>query len=105
VVVFEVSGYIEIDSPLVIKHPYVTVAGHTAPWPGIVIRGGYPLSVATDDVLIQHICFRNSECPRKERDAAETGTRTLRRTVRLTLRLESRLQPAAAGRPQCSAAA
>jgi hypothetical protein len=51
VVVFEVSGYIEIDSPLVIKHPYVTVASHSAPWPGIVIRGAYPLSLISDDVL------------------------------------------------------
>jgi len=58
VVVFEVSGYIELDMDLVINNPYLTVAGQTAPWPGIVVRGGYPTNVGASDFLIQHIGFR-----------------------------------------------
>jgi hypothetical protein len=37
VVVFEVSGY--IDEPIHINNAYITIAGQTAPWPGIVLRG------------------------------------------------------------------
>ena len=58
VVVFEVSGYIELDSGIGINNPYVTVAGQTAPWPGIVLRGGHKIGVRTHDVLIQHIGIR-----------------------------------------------
>jgi formylglycine-generating enzyme required for sulfatase activity len=56
IVVFEVSGYIE--QPIHIKNPYITIAGQTAPWPGIVIRGGSASHVKAHDVLIQHITFR-----------------------------------------------
>jgi formylglycine-generating enzyme required for sulfatase activity len=61
VVVFEVSGYIDLESGLSISNPYITVAGQTAPWPGIVIRGGYTMGVSTHDVLIQHIGFRTGD--------------------------------------------
>jgi len=58
VVVFEVSGYIELNRGISINHPYVTVAGQTAPWPGIVVRGGYGIGIRTHHVLIQHLGFR-----------------------------------------------
>jgi len=58
VVVFEVSGYITLKSGMGISNPYITVAGQTAPWPGIVIRGGYSVGIRTHDVLIQHMGFR-----------------------------------------------
>lgn len=58
VVVFEVSGYIDLDRPISIHNPYLTVAGQTAPWPGIIIRGGFTVHIRTHDVLIQHIGFR-----------------------------------------------
>jgi len=59
VVVFEVSGNIDFTpfGSMAIKHPYVTVAGQTAPSPGITLKG-CELHVNTDDVLIQHIRFR-----------------------------------------------
>ena len=61
VVVFEVSGYIELDSGMGIGNPYVTVAGQTAPWPGIVVRGGFAVSIRAHNGLIQHIGFRTGD--------------------------------------------
>lgn len=58
VVVFEVSGYIDLKSGINVSSPYLTVAGQTAPWPGIILRGGFGIGVGTHDVLIQHIGLR-----------------------------------------------
>ena len=57
VVIFEVGGVIDITKPLVIEEPYVTVAGQTAPSPGITIVGA-GIVVHTHDVLIQHVRVR-----------------------------------------------
>jgi pectate lyase len=59
VVVFEVSGNIDFTpvGGLSIKHPYLTVAGQTAPSPGITLKG-CQLHVRASDVLLQHIRVR-----------------------------------------------
>jgi hypothetical protein len=57
VCVFEVSGAIQTTSDIVIKNPKITIAGQTAPSPGIMIRGA-ALHIATSDVLVQHIRVR-----------------------------------------------
>lgn len=56
--VFEVGGVIDLElSTPRITEPFVTIAGQTAPSPGItLIRGG--ISVATHDVVIQHLRVR-----------------------------------------------
>jgi hypothetical protein len=58
VIVFEVGGIIDLNlARLQIREPFVTIAGQTAPSPGItLIRGG--LIVATHDVRIQHLRVR-----------------------------------------------
>lgn len=58
VVVFEVAGIIDLGKGnLDIREPFVTIAGQTAPSPGItLIRGG--LDIRTHDILMQHIRFR-----------------------------------------------
>ncbi|MCK9325576.1 MAG: DUF1080 domain-containing protein [Bacteroidales bacterium] len=61
-VVFEVSGQIPIDGYLSIVNPYITIAGQTAPSPGITLRGA-TLHIRTHDVLIQHIRIRNGDNP------------------------------------------
>jgi hypothetical protein len=57
-VVFEVGGVIDLDRKgLTVKEPFLTIAGQTAPSPGItLIRGG--LDVITHDVVIRHLRVR-----------------------------------------------
>ena len=57
IVVFEVAGVIWLKSDLTISSPFITVAGQTAPSPGITLRGG-KLLVKTHNVVIQHIAVR-----------------------------------------------
>jgi hypothetical protein len=57
VVIFDTSGAIELTTELVIADPYVTVAGQTAPAPGIMLKN-YGLQIQTHDVLIQHLYIR-----------------------------------------------
>ncbi len=57
-VVFEISGTIKLSQgPLHVKNPYITIAGQTAPSPGILIRGP-GLIVDTHDVVVQHVRVR-----------------------------------------------
>ena len=57
-VVFEVAGVIDLDREAIdIKEPFLTIAGQTAPSPGItLVRGG--IDVRTHDVVIRHIRIR-----------------------------------------------
>jgi uncharacterized protein YjdB len=57
VVIFEISGTIKVTSDIEISSPYLTVAGQTAPSPGILVRGA-AIRVNTHDVLIQHLRLR-----------------------------------------------
>lgn len=61
IVVFEVGGVIDMGGKnIAIHNPYLTVAGHTAPHPGItVIKAS--TGIATHDVTIQHMMFRPGE--------------------------------------------
>ena len=58
IVVFEVGGVIDLEmKTLRLRNPYITIAGQTAPSPGItLIRGG--MDVGGHDVIIQHIRIR-----------------------------------------------
>jgi len=57
-VVFEVGGVIDLrGQSLTVTKPHLTIAGQTAPDPGItIIRGG--LTIETYDVLVEHIAVR-----------------------------------------------
>lgn len=57
VVAFEVGGTIRAGAELEIREPFVTVAGQTAPSPGISIAGA-GIIVRTHDVLLQHLRVR-----------------------------------------------
>ncbi|MDR6550069.1 hypothetical protein [Paenibacillus qinlingensis] len=54
VIVFEVSGTINVNATLNINNPYITIAGQTAPSPGIFLRGAV-VQILTHDVLLQHL--------------------------------------------------
>lgn len=58
IVVFEVGGVIDLEGKeIAIRNPYVTIAGQTAPSPGItLIRGG--LIIGGHDVIVQHVRIR-----------------------------------------------
>ena len=57
IIVFRVGGTIELENVLQINHPFVTIAGQTAPGGGIVLKNA-GLVIATHDVLVQHIRVR-----------------------------------------------
>jgi len=58
-IVFEVGGVIDLEEQaIVISDPFLTIAGQTAPSPGItLIKGGIKIS-GTNDVVIEHIAVR-----------------------------------------------
>lgn len=59
VVVFDVSGVIRLKSDLVIRpgHGFLTIAGQTAPAPGITLAHG-GIAIRSHDILIQHLAIR-----------------------------------------------
>lgn len=69
IVVFEVGGIIDLGAKaLTITEPFLTIAGQTAPSPGItLIRGG--ITIRTHDVVIQHLRVRAGDAGR----AAKSG--------------------------------
>jgi pectate lyase len=86
VCVFEVSGTIRMTRDMSISNPYITIAGQTAPSPGIMLRGG-GLRVNASDVLVQHIRVRPGDAPEgptlENRDAlkVESADGTIRNIV------------------------
>lgn len=61
IIVFEVGGVIDLrKTTLVISEPYVTIAGQTAPAPGITLIQG-SLAVSTHEVIIRHMAIRPGE--------------------------------------------
>ena len=71
IVVFEVGGVIDLNKTrLNIREPYVTVAGQTAPSPGItIIRGA--IFIQTHDVIMQHIRVRPGDAGEPKRSGWE----------------------------------
>ena len=67
-VVFRVSGNIELESPIRIKNPYITIAGQTAPGSGICLKN-HQLSIDADHVIIRYIRVRLGDESGKDYDA------------------------------------
>src|SRR6476620_2954723 len=63
IVIFRVSGLITLASPIVIKQPYVTIAGQTAPGDGICLRS-YTFVIATHDVIVRYLRSRLGDLSR-----------------------------------------
>ena len=72
IIVFNVSGVIELKSPINVRAPYVTIAGQTAPGDGICVTGASFL-IDTHDVVIRHMRFRRGQTDVGFRDDAVGG--------------------------------
>jgi pectate lyase len=58
IVVFEVAGTIDLNGKsLRVRNPFITIAGQTAPSPGITLIKG-EFTISTHDVIVQHLSFR-----------------------------------------------
>lgn len=71
IVVFEVAGVIDLGCEnLYVREAFLTIAGQTAPSPGItIIRGG--ITIGSHDVLVQHIRVRPGDAGRAKRSGWE----------------------------------
>lgn len=72
IIVFNVSGIIRLKTPLIIRAPYVTIAGQSAPGDGVCVAGE-SVWINTHDVLIRHMRFRRGETYVGRRDDAIGG--------------------------------
>jgi pectate lyase len=71
IIVFEVGGMIDLDGKsLSVREPFVTIAGQTAPAPGItLVRGG--LNIQGHDVIVQHLAVRPGDGGRPKKSGWE----------------------------------
>lgn len=71
IIVFEVGGVIDLGmNTLRIDEPNLTIAGQTAPAPGITfIRGG--ISIRANEVVIQHVAVRPGEAGQDKKSGWE----------------------------------
>jgi hypothetical protein len=72
IIVFNVAGIIRLKTPLIIRAPYITIAGQTAPGDGVCIAGE-SVWINTHDVIIRYMRFRRGETWVGRRDDAIGG--------------------------------
>ncbi len=60
IVVFNVAGIIDLKSRLIVRAPYLTINGATAPGDGVCIAGD-TVELQTHDVVIRHMRFRRGD--------------------------------------------
>lgn len=57
IVIFKVGGVISLVDTLIVRHPFVTIAGQTAPGDGITLKGA-TLTIGTHDVIMRGMRIR-----------------------------------------------
>lgn len=72
IVVFNVAGIIRIKTPVIIRAPYITIAGQTAPGDGVCLAGE-SVWINTHDVIVRYMRFRRGETWVGRRDDAIGG--------------------------------
>ena len=68
IVVFNVSGIIDLKSPLAIQNPYITIAGQTAPGEGVCLKRS-ELLISTHDVVVRYLRVRLGDISGRAVDA------------------------------------
>jgi hypothetical protein len=72
IIVFNVAGIIRVKTPVIIRAPYVTIQGQTAPGDGVCLAGE-SVWINTHDVIIRYMRFRRGETWVGRRDDAIGG--------------------------------
>ncbi|MFC5282776.1 pectate lyase family protein [Pedobacter alpinus] len=72
IVVFNVSGIIKLKTPLIVRAPYMTIAGQSAPGDGVCIAGE-SFWINTHDVVVRFMRFRRGDTWVGRRDDAIGG--------------------------------
>lgn len=72
IIVFNVAGIIQLEHPITIKAPYITIAGQTAPGDGVCVAGESFL-IDTHDVIVRFMRFRRGTTEVTRRDDALGG--------------------------------
>ena len=72
IVVFNVAGIIRIKTPVMIRAPYITIEGQSAPGDGVCLAGE-SVWINTHDVIIRYMRFRRGETWVGRRDDAIGG--------------------------------
>ena len=72
-IVFNVAGIIQLEKPISIRAPYVTIAGQTAPGDGVCVAGE-SFKIDTHDVIVRHMRFRRGATDVTRRDDALGGS-------------------------------
>ena len=72
IIVFNVAGIIHITSPIIVRAPYITIEGQSAPGSGVCVAGE-SFWVNTHDVIIRYMRFRRGQTDVGRRDDALGG--------------------------------
>lgn len=67
-VVFRVAGTIFLKSPLRVRHPFLTLAGQTAPGEGVTLAGD-EFRIEADEVIVRYLRFRPGDVAGRDVDA------------------------------------
>ncbi len=74
-VVFAVAGNIMLKRKLDITKDSITIAGQTAPSPGICVAG-HPIRIKANNVILRYIRFRMGDIHQEENDALSSNAST-----------------------------
>jgi hypothetical protein len=74
IIVFRISGNIELEKELAITEGNLTIAGQTAPGDGICIKD-YPLHIEADNVIVRYLRIRLGDISGKPFDAIHCKNR------------------------------
>ena len=67
IVGFERGGTIDLERPLVVREPFLTIAGQSAPGGGICLKR-HPLEIRADEVIVRHLRVHPGDLAREAVD-------------------------------------